>query len=111
LIALCSARASVTNAFEQQMLLALINSTLEDVSLKHAIAGDALQGMLDRRIAPEVDWNAIETLEVIGIDEIALKKGHRDFVVVIVTVQTPLRKSRWIADSIDTSWQHIEASP
>jgi transposase len=76
-------RASVTNAFEQQMLLALINSTLEDVSLKHAIGVDALQGMLDRRIAPEVDWNAIETLEVIGIDEIALKKGHRDFVVVI----------------------------
>jgi|GEM_PF-4494465 hypothetical protein len=30
-----------------------------------------------------VDWNAIERLEVIGIDEIALKKGHRDFVVVI----------------------------
>lgn len=76
-------RASVTNAFEQQMLLELINSTLEDVSLKHAIGVDALQGMLDRRIAPEVDWSAIETLEVIGIDEIALKKGHRDFVVVI----------------------------
>jgi transposase len=76
-------RASVTQAFEQQMLLELINSTLEDVSLKQAIGVDALQGMLDRRIAPEVDWNAIQTLEVIGIDEIALKKGHRDFVVVI----------------------------
>jgi transposase len=75
--------ASVTKAFEQQMLLELINSTLEDVSLKHAIGVDALQGILDRRIEPEVDWNGIETLEVIGIDEIALKKGHRDFVVVI----------------------------
>lgn len=76
-------RASVTKPFEQQMLLELINSTLEDVSLKHAIGVDALQGILDRRIEPEVDWNGIETLEVIGIDEIALKKGHRDFVVVI----------------------------
>jgi transposase len=76
-------RASVTKAFEEQMLLELINSTLEDVSRKQAIGVDALQGILDRRLACEVDWGAIETLEVIGIDEIALKKGHRDFVVVI----------------------------
>ena len=34
-------------------------------------------------MAHEVDWDTIDTLEVIGIDEIALKKGHRDFVVVI----------------------------
>ena len=76
-------RASVTKAFEQQMLLELINSTLEDVSRKQAIGVDALQGILDRNMAHEVDWETIETLEVIGIDEISLKKGHRDFVVVI----------------------------
>lgn len=76
-------RASVTKAFEDHMLLELINSTLEDVSRKQGIGVDALQGILDRRLEPEVDWSAIETLEVMGIDEIALKKGHRDFVVVI----------------------------
>jgi transposase len=76
-------RASVTNAFEQHLLLELINSTLEDVSRKQAIGVDALQGILDRRMTCDVDWSAIERLEVIGIDEIALKKGHRDFVVVI----------------------------
>lgn len=78
-------RASVTTAFEQQMLLELINSTLEDVSRKHAIGVDALQGILDRRMTCDVDWRAIERVDVIGIDEIALKKGHRDFVVVIST--------------------------
>ncbi|NEX21377.1 hypothetical protein G3480_13820 [Thiorhodococcus mannitoliphagus] len=78
-------RASVTKAFEDQMLLELINSTLEDESRKQGIGIDidALQSILDRRLEPEVDWSALETLEVIGIDEIALKKGHRDFVVVI----------------------------
>lgn len=76
-------RASVTKAVEQQMLLELINSTLEDVSMKHGIGVDALQGILDRRIAPEVDWEAIDTLEIIGIDEISLKKGHGNFIVVI----------------------------
>ena len=76
-------RASVTKAFEQQMLLELINSTLADVSRKQTIGVDALQGILDRNMAHEVDWDTIDKLEVIGIDEIALKKGHRDFVVVI----------------------------
>lgn len=76
-------RASVTKAFEQQMLLELVNSTLEDVSRKQAIGVDALQGILDRNLAHQVDWDTIDKLEVIGIDEIALKKGHRDFVVVI----------------------------
>jgi transposase len=80
-----TARASVTKAFEQQMLLELVNSTLEDTSRKQAIGVDALQGILDRNLAHEVDWDTIETLEVIGIDEISLKKGHRDFAVVIST--------------------------
>jgi transposase len=31
----------------------------------------------------EVDWTAFEALPIIGIDEIALKKGHDDYVVVI----------------------------
>lgn len=78
-----SPRASVTKAFEQHMLLELINSTLEDVSRKHAMGVDVLQGILDRSLACDVDWSTIERLEVIGIDEIALKKGHRDFVVVV----------------------------
>ena len=76
-------RASVTNAFEQQMLLELINSTLEDVSRKHALGVAALQGILDRNMACEVDWDTIETVEVMGIDEITLKKGHRNFIAVI----------------------------
>jgi transposase len=31
------------------------------------------------------DWGAWERLGVIGIDEIALKRGHRDFVVLVTT--------------------------
>jgi transposase len=73
----------VTKAFEEQMLLELINNTLEDVSRKQVIGVDTLQGILDRRLACEIDWDTIERLEVMGIDEISLKKGHRDFVVVI----------------------------
>ena len=65
------------------MLLELVNSTLEDVSQKQAISVSALQGILDRNIECSIDWGTIERIEVMGIDEIALKKGHRDLVVVI----------------------------
>ena len=76
-------RALVTNALQQQMLLELINSTLEDVSRKHTLGVDAPQGILDRNMACDIDWDTIDTLEVMGIDEIALKKGYRDSIAVI----------------------------
>jgi transposase len=39
--------------------------------------------MLDRWIARSVDWDALEPFTTMGIDEIALLKGHRDFVAII----------------------------
>ncbi len=42
-------RASVTKAFEGQMLLELINNTLEDVSLKYPVGVDSLQGVLEKQ--------------------------------------------------------------
>ncbi len=44
---------------------------------------DALLGILDRWIATSVDWEALPPFATIGIDEIALLKGHRTFVAVI----------------------------
>lgn len=40
-------------------------------------------GVLERRIAKQVDWKRIKHLPVVGVDEVALKKGHRDYVVIV----------------------------
>src|SRR5256885_579771 len=32
---------------------------------------------------PDINWEDVTRLEVIGLDEISLKKGHRDFVAII----------------------------
>jgi transposase len=40
-------------------------------------------GIIDRYISTEVNWESIRRLDVIGIDEIALKKGHKDFVTIV----------------------------
>jgi transposase len=80
-------RSSMTKAYEEHLLRACINSTLSDVAYKEGVSVETLQGLLDRQIATTPAWENMTSLEVIGIDEIALKKGHRDF-VAIVTGQT-----------------------
>jgi transposase len=64
----------------------LINSTIEDVSRKEQVGYEAVVGVVDRYIRQEVDWDEYESLPTLGLDEVALKKGHRDC-VVIVTVR------------------------
>jgi hypothetical protein len=59
--------------------LQLVNSTLEDVGRKEGLTSDAVQGLWTRRMTTTVQWTEFERLTVIGIDEIACKKGHRDF--------------------------------
>jgi transposase len=72
-----------TKAYEEHVLLQLVNSTLQDVSRKEGVGYDAVEGVLDRWIRPSVDWNEFDALPVLGVDEIALKKGHRDFVAIV----------------------------
>jgi transposase len=72
-----------TKAYECHLIVQMVNSTLSDVQAKEDVTYDALLGILDRWIASSVDWEALEPFVTIGIDEIALLKGHRDFVAVI----------------------------
>lgn len=72
-----------TKAYEEHILLQLVNSTLQDVSRKERLGYDAVEGLLERRIRTHVDWTGFEALRVLGLDEIALKKGHRDFVAIV----------------------------
>jgi transposase len=75
-----------TKAYEQWLLRDLINSTITDVSMKRAIGEAAVEGILNRHISQQVDWQRIEAIPTLGIDEIALKKGHQDFVVIISAI-------------------------
>jgi transposase len=76
-------KRSYTKAFEKHILLACVNSTLADVSIKERVGYETILGMIDREIAKEVDWKEIRKLDVLGIDEISLKKGHQDFVAIV----------------------------
>jgi len=77
-----------TKAYDRYLMLQLVNSTVEDVSRKEDVGYDAVEGAIERCIQVRVDWNQIAELEIIGIDEIAMRKGHRDFVAIITTQQS-----------------------
>jgi transposase len=72
-----------TKAYERHLIVQLVNSTLTDVEAKEDVTSDALLGILDRWVAKTVDWDALSPFSTLGIDEIALLKGHRDFVALI----------------------------
>lgn len=76
-------RSPHTKVYEEQVLLQLVNSTVQDVVIKEKLGYEAVVGIIDRRLASQVDWSQIERLDVLGLDEIALKKGHSDYVVIV----------------------------
>lgn len=77
------ARSAQTKAYEEQVLLTLINSTIQDVSHKEDLGYEAVVGIVKRRVSTHVDWLSLDRLGVLGLDEIALKKGHKDFIVIV----------------------------
>jgi|SRR5579862_549212 len=72
-----------TVAYDRYLLRALVNSTVEDVTHKEPVSYDSMVGVLDRCVAAQVEWTRYSDLNVLGIDEIALKKGQRDYVVIV----------------------------
>jgi transposase len=72
-----------TKAYEEQVLLQLVNSTIQDVAIKENLGYEAVVGIVNRSVSTQVDWYQFDRLDVVGLDEIALKKGHRDYVVIV----------------------------
>jgi transposase len=70
-------------SYDNHILLQVVNSTVEDVSIKEGLAYERMAGALERRIEASVDWAEIAEIKTLGLDEIALKKGHRDYVTLV----------------------------
>jgi len=80
-------RSPHTKAFDEWLMLNLINSTQADVARKCEVSDEQVFGALRRQVAAGVDWESFTRLDALGLDEIALKKGHDDFVVIATSKQ------------------------
>ena len=55
-------------SYDNDILLQLVNSTVEDVSVKEGLAYDSMAGTLERRIEGHVDWFGISEIKTLGLD-------------------------------------------
>lgn len=76
-------KALHTKAYEQYLLLQLVNSTIADVCRKEDLTADALEAIVNRWLSSEVDWQQVTPFTVLGIDEIALTKGQGNYIAVL----------------------------
>lgn len=74
-----------TKLYEDYILHCMINSTVQDVSLKESIGYEEVSGIIEHRIQTEVDWKQIDKIGALGIDEIAVKKGYKDYLTIITS--------------------------
>lgn len=76
-------RSPHTRAYDTYLLKQLVNSTIEDVRLRENLGYDAIVGALNRQVESEINWAEVEDLRTVGIDEIALKKGHKNYAAIV----------------------------
>jgi transposase len=79
----CSRGSSVTKGLEKYLMRNLIHSTVQDVSKKEKVGYKVLTAALNRQINQKVDWAEYKNLDIIGIDEISMKKGHKSYVTIV----------------------------
>jgi len=79
----CEPYCHHTTAYENHVLLQLVNSTVADIAIKENLTTDEVQGIIDRHIDKKINWDLIEKIVLLGLDEISSKKGHKDFVTIV----------------------------
>ncbi len=80
-----SPNGSHTTDYEDHLLMELVNSTIVDVAIKKGETEESVKGVVNRRIKSSIDWSTIKYLGNLGIDEISLKKGYKDFITIITS--------------------------
>jgi transposase len=80
-------RSPHTKAYDEYLMKQLIGSTISDVSLKENLGYDAVLGALERLVEEQINWDEVQNLGTIGIDEVASKKGHKGYRAIVTARQ------------------------
>ena len=100
--------ATTTKGLDDYILRSVINSTVQDVSRKEKLGYKVIQSIINRSVDKEVEWQAFKDLTTLGLDEISLRKGHKDYVSIVSTVGID-GKLRVIAVIKDRNKEDIKA--
>jgi transposase len=83
---------NMTKGYERFCLKTLINSTIKDTAIKLCSTEEKIQGIVNRNIVTKVDWTKLNPTKI-GIDEIAIKKGHGHYLTIISDISIPKKAS------------------
>ena len=75
---------TMTKRYEKHVYESCKNSTIERVSLQENIVWDSVQSIFTHYAKQETSFLSSYQPTRIGIDEFAIKKGHKDFATVLV---------------------------
>ena len=78
-------KGKCTKQYAEYILNCLINSTIQDVARQADITYKRIVSIVKYHVPNKIDWSKIKELKTLGIDEISVKKGHKDFVVIVST--------------------------
>lgn len=74
-----------TKPYDDYLMLQLIGSTQSDVAMKEGLTEEILQGVMNHYPIKAVDWKSVKRIGLLGIDEIAKKKGHGDYITLLTS--------------------------
>jgi transposase len=70
----------------KSLMISLVNSTLEDVAIKQNLSADTIARIVTEQISDSVNWKEFDRLGLVGVDEIALRKGHNHYLTIVTSV-------------------------
>ncbi len=85
----------MTKAYENYALRFVINSTIKDAAEKLSTTEEVIEGVIHRNVKTDIDWNQIRPTRI-GMDEIALRKGHNQYLTILSDMSIP-KKTKIIA--------------
>ena len=77
---------TTTIRYEAYLYQRCLKATIKDVAVGENLLWDVVEGVFHRRA--EKLSSSLDGVRWLGIDEIALRKGHKDFACVLVDLQT-----------------------
>lgn len=80
--------SQMTKRLEHYLYLCCQSSSIKEVSIRENILWDVLQGIFDKCSRPTLGYLASKIPKRIGIDEIAYRKGKKDYATVITDLDT-----------------------
>lgn len=78
-------KSRYTKDYLKSLMISLINSTLEDVAIKQSLSADTISRIVTEQISDSVTWKDFSKLGLIGVDEIALRKGYNNYLTIVTS--------------------------